>query len=158
MLPTAAAATPANDPSTAPHTAPLITLTAPAADVQDLQARQRLARNYVAGGTERVERRDLLGALPWLVEALALEGGDPARDETHRIRLALHDRPVLRAHVAGVLWPDSPQRRAAGNLRSALWRLARFPFRLLEADDPIYAWRERMLDAFDGLGRKAMAA
>jgi glutathione S-transferase len=31
-------------------------------------------------------------------------------------------------------------------------------FALLEADDPIFAWRERMLDAFDGLGRKAMAA
>jgi hypothetical protein len=31
-------------------------------------------------------------------------------------------------------------------------------FALIEADDPIFAWRERMLDAFDGLGRKAMAA
>ena len=31
-------------------------------------------------------------------------------------------------------------------------------FALLEADDPIAAWRERMLDAFGGLGRKAMAA
>jgi glutathione S-transferase len=31
-------------------------------------------------------------------------------------------------------------------------------FALLEADDPIFAWRERMLDAFGGLGRKAMAA
>ncbi len=47
--------------------------------------------------------------------------------------LALHERPVLRAHVAGVLWPDSSQRRASGNLRSALWRLARFPFTLLVA-------------------------
>jgi glutathione S-transferase len=31
-------------------------------------------------------------------------------------------------------------------------------FALLEADDPISAWRDRMLDAFDGMGRKAMAA
>jgi len=31
-------------------------------------------------------------------------------------------------------------------------------FAMLEADDPIAAWRERMLDAFDGLGRRAIAA
>jgi glutathione S-transferase len=31
-------------------------------------------------------------------------------------------------------------------------------FALLEPDDPIFAWRERMLDAFDGMGRRAMAA
>jgi len=28
-------------------------------------------------------------------------------------------------------------------------------FELLERDDPIFAWRERMLDLFDGLGRRA---
>jgi hypothetical protein len=26
---------------------------------------------------------------------------------------------------------------------------------LLERDDPVAGWRERMLDLFDGLGRKA---
>jgi glutathione S-transferase len=31
-------------------------------------------------------------------------------------------------------------------------------YALLEPDDPIVAWRDRMLDAFDGLGRKAQAA
>ncbi len=30
------------------------------------------------------------------------------------------------------------------------------PTRLLEADDPVYAWRERMLDAYGGVGRKAV--
>ena len=29
------------------------------------------------------------------------------------------------------------------------------PFKLLEPDDPVYAWRERMLDAFDGLARNS---
>ena len=38
------------------------------------------------------------------------------------------------------------------------WPRCISPFALLEPDDPISAWRERMLDAFDGLGRKAMAA
>jgi glutathione S-transferase len=31
-------------------------------------------------------------------------------------------------------------------------------FALIEPDDPIYAWYERMLDAFDGMGRRALAA
>ena len=35
------------------------------------------------------------------------------------------------------------------------WARAVSPFRLLEADDPIYAWREKLLDAFDGLARKS---
>lgn len=37
--------------------------------------------------------------------------------------LALHEQPVRRTHVAGVLWLDSNQERAAGSLRSALWRI-----------------------------------
>lgn len=37
--------------------------------------------------------------------------------------LALHEQPVRRNHVAGVLWLDSNEERAAGSLRSALWRI-----------------------------------
>jgi DNA-binding SARP family transcriptional activator len=37
--------------------------------------------------------------------------------------LALHDRAVLRDHVAEMLWLDSTQARAAGSLRSALFKL-----------------------------------
>jgi DNA-binding SARP family transcriptional activator len=36
--------------------------------------------------------------------------------------LALQDRPVHRRRLAGVLWPDTTDVRAAANLRSALWR------------------------------------
>jgi glutathione S-transferase len=35
------------------------------------------------------------------------------------------------------------------------WARVVSPFSLLEAADPIYAWRERLLDAFDGLARKS---
>jgi glutathione S-transferase len=35
------------------------------------------------------------------------------------------------------------------------WARVVSPFRLLEADDPIYAWRERLFDAFDGLARNS---
>jgi DNA-binding SARP family transcriptional activator len=39
--------------------------------------------------------------------------------------LALHRRAHRRSHVAAALWEDVTDRRAAGNLRSALWRLRR---------------------------------
>jgi len=35
------------------------------------------------------------------------------------------------------------------------WARVISPFTLLEPGDPIYAWRETMLDAFDGLARKS---
>ncbi|MBV8407317.1 MAG: glutathione S-transferase N-terminal domain-containing protein [Alphaproteobacteria bacterium] len=39
-----------------------------------------------------------------------------------------------------------------------LWARSTTPFELLEPSDPVHGWRERMLDLFDGLGRKAKAA
>jgi DNA-binding SARP family transcriptional activator len=47
--------------------------------------------------------------------------------------LGLHERPQQRIHVAGVLWTDSPEERAAANLRSTLWRLRRPGFPLVDA-------------------------
>lgn len=38
--------------------------------------------------------------------------------------LAIHDRPLHRGFVAGVLWPDATEKHAAASLRSALWRLS----------------------------------
>jgi glutathione S-transferase len=37
------------------------------------------------------------------------------------------------------------------------WARVTSPFRLLEADDPVFAWRERMLDLFDGYARDTVA-
>lgn len=39
-----------------------------------------------------------------------------------------------------------------------LWARIASPLVVLEADDPMHAWRERMLDLFDGMGRAAKAA
>lgn len=39
------------------------------------------------------------------------------------IFLSLQTYPLHRAHVAGMLWPETSNQRASGNLRSALWRL-----------------------------------
>jgi DNA-binding SARP family transcriptional activator len=47
--------------------------------------------------------------------------------------LALRASPLLRPYVAGMLWPDASDTRAAANLRSSLWRLRRPRCRLVEA-------------------------
>ena len=41
--------------------------------------------------------------------------------------------PVLRVHVAGSLWLDSPEERGFANLRSALWRIHRSGLDLVES-------------------------
>lgn len=46
--------------------------------------------------------------------------------------LALRSHPVLRTHVAGSLWLDSPEERGFANLRSALWRIHRTGLVLVE--------------------------
>jgi len=47
--------------------------------------------------------------------------------------LALQDRPLLRSQVAGVLWPETTDERAAANLRSALWKLRRSEQGIIDA-------------------------
>ena len=48
--------------------------------------------------------------------------------------IALRRRRVERRQVAGALWPLGDEERAAGNLRSALWRLRRAGIDVLVAD------------------------
>ncbi len=48
--------------------------------------------------------------------------------------VALHGGRVERRHAAGTLWPLGGDERAAGNLRSALWRLNRADIDVLVAD------------------------
>ncbi len=47
--------------------------------------------------------------------------------------LALNERGLRRAQVAGVLWTNYAEDRAAGNLRSALWRLRATGLELIDA-------------------------
>jgi DNA-binding SARP family transcriptional activator len=48
--------------------------------------------------------------------------------------VALRGRRVERRHAAGTLWPFGSEERAAGNLRSALWRLRRAGINVLDTD------------------------
>jgi DNA-binding SARP family transcriptional activator len=49
------------------------------------------------------------------------------------VYLALHQRPLLRIHVAGALWPSTTDNRAAASLRSAVWRLRQLRLPLVQA-------------------------
>lgn len=73
--------------------------------------------------------------------------------------VAMHGPRVDRRHAAGVLWPHGGDERAAGNLRSALWRLKTAGIDLVEADkaalylrartavdlDLLHAWAGRVI-------------
>lgn len=79
----------------------------------------------------RTERRFALRLLDgFSVDAAAL----PSGAQRLVAFVALHERPLLRTYVAGSLWLDCAEARAAGNLRSALWRVQRATPGLLEAD------------------------
>jgi len=65
---------------------------------------------------------------------LTLDGiGVPLSNGPQRLLayLALQERSLPRTHIAGVLWGDVPDERAAGNLRSALWRLRQLGLELV---------------------------
>jgi DNA-binding SARP family transcriptional activator len=51
--------------------------------------------------------------------------------------LALRDRPIQRLYVAGTMWPEASERRAAANLRSSLWRLNRLHCQVVDAIGPL---------------------
>jgi DNA-binding SARP family transcriptional activator len=56
--------------------------------------------------------------------------------------LCLRRGPVDRCHAAATLWPSVDDRRAAGNLRSALWRLRGADIDVLEADKRLIGLRQ----------------
>jgi DNA-binding SARP family transcriptional activator len=74
--------------------------------------------------------------------------------------VAMRPGPVDRQYAAGTLWPGGDDERAAGNLRSALWRLRVAGIDVIDADRVtlqvrpgtdvdlarLYAWTTRLLD------------
>ncbi len=84
-------------------------------------------------------------------QARAREKGVAAfRATLEPARRVLREQPFLAgAH------PAFPDYALAG---AFMWARTVSPLALLEADDPIQPWRERMLDLYDGMGRKAKAA
>jgi DNA-binding SARP family transcriptional activator len=59
--------------------------------------------------------------------------------------VALHGGRVDRRVAAGTLWPDGADERAAGNLRSALWRLKGAGIDVLEVDNLVLRLRQHVI-------------
>jgi DNA-binding SARP family transcriptional activator len=70
--------------------------------------------------------------------------------------IALHQGRVDRRHAAGTLWPTGDDERAAGNLRSSLWRLKGAGIEIVRADkcalwlDPQAQFDLRDIDSWAG--------
>jgi DNA-binding SARP family transcriptional activator len=77
-------------------------------------------------------RLSLLGGFGVRTTSSTLELANPA--QRLLAFLALQDRPVGRLSLAGTLWPDSSEERAAACLRSALWRLRRLGLELVQVN------------------------
>jgi glutathione S-transferase len=84
-------------------------------------------------------------------QAKAREKGVAAfRAALEPARRVLRDQPYLSGRA-----PAYPDYILLGTF---LWPRTLSPLELLEKEDPVHAWRERMLDQFDGFARKAPAA
>lgn len=79
-----------------------------------------IERRELARGGLRPELQ-LLGGFSVRVDGTPVEV--PESSQRVLVYLALHERPQARHVVAGDLWPESSETRAAANLRSAIWRL-----------------------------------
>jgi DNA-binding SARP family transcriptional activator len=91
-----------------------------------------------------------IGATEPDVLHLALVGGFELRRKNVPVRVpqigqrvaafvAMHDVPLRRGYVAGVLWPDASEQRSRANLRSALWQL-RTPYPALLQGTRTHVW------------------
>jgi len=78
------------------------------------------------------------------------KGVDAFRNVLEPARRVLKEQPFLCGDH-----PGYPDYALAG---AFLWARVATPLELLQPDDPVHPWRERMLDLFDGMGRKARAA
>jgi DNA-binding SARP family transcriptional activator len=67
--------------------------------------------------------------------------------------LALHARPATRSSVAGTLWPEAAEERAAANLRSTLWRIRRTGLPLVSSSGAYLRLEPSVrLDVHDSIG------
>ena len=78
------------------------------------------------------------------------KGVDTFRAVLEPARRVLKEQPFLCGEH-----PSYPDYALAG---AFLWARVASPLELLQPDDAVHAWRERMLDLFDGMGRQAKAA
>jgi len=75
------------------------------------------------------------------------QGVEAFRQSLNPMRLTLKTQPYI-----GGASPNYADYIVFGPFQ---WARAISPFKLLKEDDPVYAWREKLLDAFGGMARKS---
>jgi len=95
----------------------------------------------------RKTREARLGRTLEEVAATRDKGIETFRKSLDPLRLTLRAQPFIGGEA-----PNYADYIVFGGFQ---WARATSPFHLLKEDDPVYAWRERLLDAFDGLARKS---
>jgi glutathione S-transferase len=95
----------------------------------------------------RTSREARLGRTLEEVAAARDKGVEGFRKSLDPMRLTLRTQPFL-----GGTAPNYADYIVFGGFQ---WARAISPFRLLKDEDPIFGWRERLLDAFDGLARSS---
>ena len=102
---------------------------------------ERLAREFLTrvwGRTHEVGAIDELMTEDYVITSAGKVIRLPYSLERVVAYLAIAHGPVGRSRLAGALWPDVPERRASGALRSALWRLHRV-CGVIERDERVLA-------------------
>ena len=97
----------------------------------------------------RITREARLGKTLEEVQANRLTEAAAANDLMAPLRLVLETQPFLSGDE-----PSYGDHILGGTFQ---WLRSSSPFALLSADDPLHGWRERMLDLYGGLARKAVA-
>jgi DNA-binding SARP family transcriptional activator len=92
----------------------------------------------------------LIGGIHAVVDGHAIEVPDGG--SRLLVYVALRGGRVDRRQIAGTLWPVGDDARAAGNLRSALWRLRGAGLDLLEGDHSWLAVAEHVVVDVDQVG------
>ena len=91
---------------------------------QDAPSRPARQDEVLSGAAERGQSRPELHLMgEFALEQFGRPVSMPQSARRLLAFLAVHDHPLTRSYVSGCLWPDVTQERAAGNLRSTLWRL-----------------------------------
>ena len=117
-------------------------------------ARVSGSRSYAAAETLPDQELRLLGG-PYVVDG-SRRMAVPEGSKRLLVFIALHQGRVDRRQTAGVLWPHGDDERAAGNLRSALWRLKGAGINVIRADkcalwlDPHVTFDVRDIDRWAG--------
>jgi glutathione S-transferase len=89
--------------------------------------------------------------LNWWGDVTVIGGRDKSAEDFRRALDPMRLTLKTQAYLGG----DAPNYADYIVFGAFQWARVVSPFKLLAENDPVYAWRERLLDAFDGMARQS---